>query len=127
MKPSIWILISLLLVLALAACQPGLVETQPVGEVAPVEYPEPQQELVAEQNVAALYPDPQSGEEVTWPMAYAMFLNGEVSQVLGTAAQKVTLVLKDGRSLLVEQPAVGEIEMLIEYCGDICSQIQITE
>jgi hypothetical protein len=125
MKPSIWILISLLLVAALAACQPGPVGTQPAGEVAPVEYPDPQQELVVAVPASVLYPDPQSGDEVLWAQAYAMLLNGEVSQILGADTEKITLVLKDGRSLLAAQPAPGDILRMIETCGEVCAQIQI--
>ena len=125
MKPSIWILISLLLVAALAACQPGPVETQPAGEVAPVEYPEPQQELVVAEPASVLYPEPVSGDEVLWAQAYAMLLNGEVSQILGADTEKITLVLRDGRSLLAAQPAPGDILRMIETCGDICTQVEI--
>ena len=99
LKPLIWIVTGLLLVLALAACQPAVVETQ-APAAGGEEYPAPSQEQLVVEPVNVLYPDSQDGSEVTWSQAYGMLMNGEVTQVLQAKAEKITLVLKDGRSLL---------------------------
>lgn len=127
MKPFIWIATGLLLVLALAACQPAAVETQPAGKPAGVEYPEPQQEMAVVEQVNVLYPETASGAEVSWPQAYGMLMNGEVNQILQSKAEKITLILKDGRSLVAVQPAAGDILRAIENCGEPCAAIQVSE
>ena len=126
MKPLIWIMTGLLLMLALAACQPAGTATPGVGE-APENYPAPQQESAVVVQVNVLYPDTASGSEVSWPQAYGMLMNGEVSQVMQAKAEKITLMLKDGRSLVALQPAAGDILRAIENCGEPCAAIQVSE
>jgi hypothetical protein len=56
-----------------------------------------------------------------------MLMNGEISEILGAKAEKITLMLKDGRSLQALQPAIGDIQRLIENCGEPCAAIQIKD
>jgi len=124
-KPFTQILIGLVLVLALAACQPADQTPAPTG--GEESYPEPQQEQMVVEQVNVLYPDIQTGAEVTWSQAYGMLMNGEISQILQANAEKVTLVLKDGRSLVAAQPAAGDITRAIEACGEPCAAIQVSQ
>ncbi|HWQ83731.1 MAG TPA: hypothetical protein VN363_04145, partial [Anaerolineales bacterium] len=74
-----------------------------------------------------LYPEAASGSEVSWPQAYGMLMNGEVSQVMQPNAEKFTLLLKDGRSLVAIQPAPGDVLAAIESCGATCTTIEVSE
>lgn len=125
MKPFVQILIGIVLLLAIAACQPAA-QTPQVGG-GEESYPAPQQEQLVVEQVNVLYPDVQTGTEVTWSQAYGMLFNGEISQILQANAEKVTLVLKDGRSLVAVQPAAGDITRAIEACGEPCAAIQVSQ
>ncbi len=125
MKPFIQIVIGLVLVLAIAGCQSATPTTAPAS--SPESYPEPQQDQVVAEPPDTLYPDIASGSEVSWSQAYGLVMNGEVSQVLQANAEKITLVLKDGRSLQAVQPAAGDIARAIEACGEPCAAIQVSQ
>jgi hypothetical protein len=143
MKFRLTIILSLLMLVALAACNgspaPEVTAELPVSvtEEAPAEtepteaYPVPaQQEVVIEApQVApgeALYPGPQSGETVAWAQAVAMINNGEISQIMKSQALELTLSLKDGRSLLTTEPVDGELQLVLDRCGDVCAGIELT-
>lgn len=150
MKARIWFMALLLAALALAGCQsstPAPAATQaPDATEAPAEsYPAPEQAGANEQPAApaaeepypgpsvlaaaqeatgSIYPDPQSGDEVLWHQAEALLMNDEVNQVIQEADLKVTLMLKDGRSLWAAQPAEDTVLQVIELCGEPCADIQ---
>jgi hypothetical protein len=143
MKFRLTIILSLLVLVALAACNgspaPVVTAEPPVSvtENAPAEtepteaYPVPaQQEVVTEvPQVAAgeaLYPGPQSGETVAWAQAIAMINNGEISQIIKAQSLELTLTLKDGRSLLTNEPVDGELQSVLDRCGDGCGEIEVT-
>ncbi len=126
LKPTIWLVTGLLLVLALAACQPAVVET-PAATEAPENYPAPQQEQAVVEQTNTLYPEAASGSEVSWAQAFGMLMNGEISEILGAKAEKITLMLKDGRSLQALQPAIGDIQRVIENCGEPCAAVQLSD
>lgn len=141
MKFRLISIISLLVVLALAACssstpaasteQPTIEPQTPPTEAAPAEaYPSPAEQVVTEApQVPAgqpLYPGPQSGDTVLWAQAVAMISNGEVNQILRSQNLELTLNLKDGRSLLTIEPSEGELQIVLENCGDVCAGIEVT-
>ena len=117
-------------VVLLSACQlpnPGGKVTQEVegypqpGQASPtmaVEYPEPLQ-------ANALYPGYKDGDKIDWFQAVAMIKNGEVAKIVQSHSLQVTLSLKDGRTLLTEEPAIDDILKVIETCGDPCKGVQI--
>ena len=125
LKPIAQIVFGLLLVCAFTACQPAA--QTPALSGGEGSYPAPQQEQQVIEPVNVLYPDVQTGAEVSWPQAYGMLMNGEVSRVLQPNAEKFTLVLKDGRSLAALQPAPGDILQAIESCGEPCQTIEVKE
>jgi hypothetical protein len=97
----------------------------PAPESAPTAqepYPAPDRPAVSS---GPLYPDSEDGEEVTWEMAQAMILNGEVKQVIQAHSLQVTLMLKDGRTLITTEPAIDDIFEVIELCGNPCQDITI--
>ncbi len=137
MQPLLWIMTGLLLILALAACQPAVpspepseapAETQAVSPTESTEsYPGPLEQNAVAAQPNTLYPEAASGSEVSWPQAYGMLMNGEVSQVMQPNAEKFTLLLKDGRSLVAIQPAPGDVLAAIESCGATCTTIEVSE
>ena len=143
MKFRLTIILSLLALIVLAACTsptPAVTTEQPSGEVqtaptepAPAEaYPQTAQQAAAVTEVPqvatgqALYPEPQSGDSVTWSQAVAMLNNAEVSQVMKAASLELTMNLKDGRSLITTEPGDGELQIVLDRCGDVCAGIEVT-
>ena len=120
----------LVVILLLSACQlpnPGSKVTQQVegyplpGQTSPtsaVAYPEALQSN-------ALYPNYKDGDKIEWFQAVAIINNGEVSKLVQAHSLQVTLSLKDGRTLLTEEPAIDDVLKVIEACGDPCKGIQI--
>ena len=142
MKFRLTIILSLLMLLALAACttpSPAVTTEGPSNEpqsaataTAPAEvYPAPAQESApqeAPQPVAGqpMYPDPQSGDIVNWSQAVAMLKNAEVTQIVRSQTLELTLNLKDGRSLVTNEPNTGELQIVLDSCGDVCSTVEVT-
>lgn len=143
MKFRLTIILSLLALSVLAACTsptPAVTTEQPSGEVqtaptepAPAEaYPQSAQQPVAVTEAPqaatgqALYPEPQSGDSVTWSQAVAMLNNAEITQIMKSASLELTLSLKDGRSLVTNEPGDGELQIVLDKCGDVCSGIEVT-
>jgi len=135
----------LLLALLLSACQsaaptPQAPVTEPAGanptpgdypepqdgaDASPAGYPAPQEKSVqAPASTTVLYPDPQSGDEVSWDQAYAMMRNGEVTEILKSSTGMLTLTLKDGRALVVKEPKAGDLEIALKSCGAVCESIK---
>jgi len=73
----------------------------------------------------SLYPDAKDGDEVPWSNAVAIILNGEVTQVMQTHDLKVSLSLKDGRTLMTIEPNIDDMIKVIEECGENCKYIRI--
>jgi hypothetical protein len=142
-KIILWLL---LIGAVLAACKPTAnppqVTTQPGAEptgavvAEPGSYPSPEAQVTPGGNSypapnpgllsgSALYPDVKDGDQIDWLQAQAMISNGEVGQVVQTHALQVTLMLKDGRSLITTEPVIDEVMRVIEACGATCSDIKI--
>jgi hypothetical protein len=118
-----YLLLCLVLAAAmLSACQsaPAQSQTYPVSTAKPanVPYPAPGASTV-------LYPSFKSGDEVQWTEALGMLNNGEVNQVLTNNAPKLTLVLKDGRSLVATEPEPGALQEAIQQCGEPCKTVEV--
>jgi hypothetical protein len=143
MKFRLTIILSLLVLVALAACNgnpaPVVATEAPLSvtpsvpaETEPAEaYPVPatQKAPTEAPQVAAgqaLYPEPQSGEAVAWAQAVAMINNGEINQIMKSESLELTLNLKDGRSLLTNEPFDGELQTVLDRCGDVCTGIDVT-
>lgn len=124
MKYRTIISLFVLLAVLLSACKPAATTATQVG----TDYPAPAAAYPDAQSSAplsVLYPDPQSGDEVSWQAAVAMINNGEVTQVVQTQDLKLTLSLRDGRSLFATQAAFDDIKAVIEKCGDPCKDIKL--
>jgi hypothetical protein len=111
-----------LIALLITACQsaPAQSQTYPASQDQPTAaaYPAPGAST-------ALYPFFQNGDEVQWTEAIGMLSNGEVNQVLTNNSPKLTLVLKDGRSLVVTEPEDGALEEVIQQCGEPCKAVEV--
>ena len=94
---------------------------------APSGYPGPGAQPTAPavlQNPEVLYPDLTDGSEVSWSQAAGMILNGEVAKVTQSQDLKVTLSLKDGRTLLTTEAQIDQVLRVVEMCGDKCKGIE---
>jgi hypothetical protein len=98
---------------------PAPTQVQPTVE----EYPLPGDE--PSDMSAVLYPGVDDGGEVLWHQANVMLLNGEVVKVVQTHDLKVSLTLRDGRTLVTIEPAIDDIIKLIETCGEPCTEIVV--
>jgi hypothetical protein len=142
MKKRILLSIILVLVVLLAACQPdnpnenaqpsGPAEPSPAaGNQAPTAYPMAQpmqaQPQAAQGSGSGLYPGPKSGDEVTWLQAAAMILNQEVSQIVVGSDLKVSLSLKDGRTLIAAVETPEDVTRVLTECGDPCKTIKVEQ
>lgn len=138
MKIRSFLVILLLGAVLLAACTPPATVTpnpaQPdPGSLLPVEsYPIAPQEAYpangqdpALQEPGSIYPDLQSGDTIEWSMAQGFILAGEVDKVVQTHSLQVTLMLKDGRSMITTEPAIDVVLDVIDLCGDPCNSIEI--
>lgn len=125
----------LLVVLLLTACQLGKPQptqqpkqpegANPAEPVLPgaVPYVPPEQRPVA--NPSSVYPYFEDGAQIPWEKAIALMSYGEVSKITVAQSLQVTLLLKDGRSLLSQQPADGELQKALDACGEPCKDIEI--
>lgn len=121
---------TLLLALVLTACSLGAPGTdeQPAGEPEQQiieEYPVPDNPPPVVDPSESLYPGFQDGDEINWIQATAMIVNGEVVQVVQTHDLKVSLTLRDGRTLVTYEPEIDAVLQVIEGCGDLCSEIVV--
>lgn len=143
MKIRFCVVVIWIAALFLTACQPApatapsvaapaadsAAQPQPAGNNAqPAAYPAPKAvEAVQAEPTAAggsMYPGPKSGDEINWDQAQALITNGEVVKVLTGSDAKFTLTLKDGRALILKEPAPGAVQEFIKTCGAPCQAIQ---
>ena len=98
----------------------------PLPSVTPIG-PYPPAEVGPESTLASpvLYPDIKDGAEITWNQAIALLYNGEVSKVIQSSSLKVTLLLKDGRTLITTEPALDDVVKAIQTCGAPCQEIEV--
>ena len=73
----------------------------------------------------SLYPEQKSGDQIDWTAAQAMILNGEVIRVTVDADQKITIDLKDGRSLVSTEPQANAVKETISACGSACQNVLV--
>lgn len=143
MKIKWIIVISLIAVFALSACQstetagtqdqganesinveqPGEeASSQEQGDIA---YPPPVEDTSSSDAYPdPLYPEVQDGGEVEWDKATAMLKNGEVRALtLQSETMRVTMALKDGRLLVVIVANSDQVHSTLASCGEICKQV----
>lgn len=138
-------LVILILALTLTSCSIGGASTQEVndsvlteepGETYPQPdlgepaqdvgvYPPPTEVMTPTEIPAVMYPGVADGEQIYWSMATAMILNNEVAKVVQTGDRKVTITLKDGRSMVAVEPVIDEVIRVIEVCGELCAAIVV--
>lgn len=150
MKIRYSMLLLILAVLMLAACkpaglgsqpsqpgqpagQPGQGQSYPAPSQSQAAYPNPQAAVQSQQPSAqpaqaggSLYPDPKSGDEVSYEKAIALLSHGEVGNITAQG-DKFSLSLKDGRNLLVKEPAPGALETALKACGEVCKSLSINK
>lgn len=95
----------------------------------PVTYPAPEVEQAAVNPYPApVFPDLQDGEEVTWEQSREMIMNGEVGVIkIVSGDSEVTLVLRDGRVLVVTVLDVMDIHNTLAECGESCRNVVIQQ
>ncbi len=143
MKTRLWLVLALLAVAALTACQPAsptVAATQPApgdnsaptqAQESPTDspnlaYPGPgSQSQSSAATYGGLYPDVQDGRLVVWDRAQALILNGEVAKITLSDSLLVTLNLKDGRTLTSSQPGTDSAQQVLDGCGDACKDTVI--
>jgi hypothetical protein len=133
MKLHKLILIILILGLMLVACTNGTETIEEPRPEEPGEYPGPEAPVGADPYPASdsvpaeapdvLYPGVEDGGEVNWNKAIAMIMNGEVVKVVQTHDLKVSLTLRDGRTLITYQQVIDDVLQVIEACGEPCAEI----
>ena len=148
MKP-IYILL-LVAVLLLTACQSATPEPSPEVEEEveqPVEagypppdqmpsdfpYPDPVSPPVSNEPYPALQlpmvsndPYAAPGNErasINWEEAKTLIMEGQVVQVTQLHSLDVTIYLKDGRVVSTIEPEIDAIFVLLDECGEICSEV----
>lgn len=138
MKRLTWL--SVVMLMALAACQPAAQppDFQPQQTLPP--YPPPQQPAPlapvqggypAPQTPASItgggYPAPGQveAESVSWEQARTLILSGQVAQIFQLHNLTVTLALKDGRVVTTREPAIDDVFAVVEDCGAPCADILI--
>lgn len=141
------LLLLALVVVILAACQSGGAPNGAPAKQAPgKEYPAPQggspetnpptgasnpsagatYPAPGQEQAVAVYPDLQNGAEISWDQAVTIIRSGQVTQILQAGDLKVTLMLKDGRSLISTAPVAEAAKQVIQECGDACKDISLT-
>jgi hypothetical protein len=98
--------------------------TYPGPGQASSSYPEPAVITNTQSQSASLYPGPKSGDTIAWDQAVSLIFNQEVTSVSETGT-KVVLDLKDGRSLNTNEPATGDLQKLLQSCGQRCQNIKV--
>ncbi len=87
-------------------------------------YPEPAVITNTQSQITSLYPDPKSGDTIAWDQAVALITHLEVASLSETGT-KLVLNLKDGRSLVTNEPAAGDFQILLQRCGVRCKDIKV--
>jgi inhibitor of cysteine peptidase len=82
-------------------------------------------ELLTDNILGTAYPSLVQGETISWEEAQALFLSGEVVQVVQLHSLQVTLTLKDGRQVVTLEPSIDEVLRLIEACGEPCADLMV--
>ena len=74
------------------------------------------------------YPSPVAGEEIGWEDVKVVISNGDVVEIFQSYTLQVTLYLVDGKVLVTTEPEYNAILRLIEECGVDCYDIRkVTE
>jgi len=60
---------------------------------------------------------------ITWEETKALILEGQVVQVTQLHSLDVTIYLKDGRIVSTVEPEIDAIFILLDECGEICSEV----
>ncbi|MEA3439109.1 MAG: hypothetical protein U9R58_02390 [Chloroflexota bacterium] len=140
MKLRWFFVFSVVLLIALGACQSSDSVSPPSGEAGEeltaeqpegTELPYPAPNPVEQSNDAypdPLYPEILDGSDATWQQAQEMITNGEIRQItLQGESTRVTMGLKDGRLLIVDVPSVSDVNNYISSCGEPCLTIIIIQ
>ncbi len=122
-----YLIIGLLLVIILSACQ----SQQPVAPDAeqtltPEAYPAPGQTpdtAPVQPKSGGEYPPPQEGEFISWERAVFYIQNDQISKIIIINSPNLTLITKDGRNVYTSEPSSGALQELIKQCGDPCKLI----
>ena len=105
------------------------VQSDQVAATQGVPYPGQQNEVQAqpqatqEVQAAPAYPAPGEPKTVQWTEAEAAILKGDVIQIDQAKDLKVTMILKDGSTLVSTEPAFDEVVRAKERCGELCKNI----
>ena len=134
----------LVLALVIMACssEPSVEEVQTVeepesdiGEAA--EYPAPADEISDVEEYPGppsspkrdkpdvTYPGVEDGGEVIWLQAVEMIMNGEAVQIVQTQDLKVSITLRDGRTLITYQPVIDEVFVILKACDAPCADVSV--
>lgn len=103
----------------------------PATQAQGVPYPGQQNEVQAQPQTtqaaqpASPYPAPGEPKTVAWADAEAAILKGDVIQIDQAKDLKVTLILKDGSTLITTEPAFDEVVRARQRCGDPCKNIML--
>lgn len=134
MKKFLYFTLALTICLISSGCRPGGADSAATATQAPAVDNSGEPTVVADPNQtypgplnqgSGLYPWFVSGAEIPWNQAVAMIINGEVSQVTQTHDLRVSLTVKDGRTLVSLEPSIDEVMRVIQTCGDACKEIRI--
>jgi hypothetical protein len=104
--------------------QGAVATTYPGPGQAGSSYPGPAVITNTQSQTASLYPGPKSGDTIAWDQAVALITNLEVTSLSETGTRLV-LNLKDGRSLITNEPASGDVQALLQRCGERCKAIKV--
>jgi len=63
--------------------------------------------------------------QIPWPEAKKLILNGEVKMVSQYHSKKVSLLLKDDHVLKTVEPNLDDIYLIVERCGAKCQEIVV--
>lgn len=91
-------------------------------------YPEPDQAYPPPENIQLVYnpyPGPSEGvsDYILWSQVEALILGGEVKEVYQAQTLHVTLVLGDGKIILVLEPKIDAVFEIVDRCGDLCKDV----
>jgi hypothetical protein len=118
----------IILVLALSACQAKTPEPKPPTQTAEITYPPaplPETAPYPGSVQPNMFPNYMDGDTLSWTDAAVVINSGAISKVVQTQSLQVTLLLKDGRKLITQEPALDDIAKAIQACGDLCKDIEI--
>jgi hypothetical protein len=109
-------------------------ETQPKDYPAPSaqpeapagQYPAPQANAQPAAQAGSLYPDSKNGDALEPEQVFGLLQNGEVTELVQEASGRVTVMLKDGRSLVTQTSDKAYFENMIKTCGEKCKSVKLT-